>query len=45
MVKGKETFYFQHDYEPTSDPKMQALVGEYGAAGYGVSWSIIEMLH
>lgn len=45
MVKGKETFYFQHDYEPTSDPKMQAFVGEYGAAGYGVYWRIIEMLH
>jgi hypothetical protein len=45
MVKGKETFYFQHDYEPTSDPKMQAFIGEYGATGYGVYWRLIEMLH
>lgn len=42
---SKDTFYFPHDYEPTSDPKIQALLGEFGAAGYGVFWRIIEMLH
>jgi len=42
---SKETFYFQHDYEPTSDPKIQALLSEYGGLGYGVFWRIIEMLH
>jgi len=42
---GKETFYFSHDYEPTSDPKIQALLGEFGAVGYGVYWRIVEMLH
>jgi len=42
---GKEAFYFSHDYEPTGDPKLQALVGEFGAVGYGVFWRIIEMLH
>ena len=41
----KETFYFSHDYEPTSDPKIQALIGEFGASGYGIYWRIIEMLH
>ena len=41
----KESFYFPHDYEPTSDPKIQALIGEYGATGYGVFWRIVEMLH
>ncbi len=41
----KETFYFQHDYEPTSDPKISALLAEYGAEGYGIYWRIIEMLH
>lgn len=42
---SKEAFYFSHDYEPTGDPKLQALVGEFGAVGYGVFWRIIEMLH
>jgi hypothetical protein len=42
---SKDCFYFPHDYDPTGDPKMQALIGEYGAAGYGIYWRIIEMLH
>lgn len=42
---AKDTYYFPHDYEPTSDPKIQALIGEYGAAGYGLYWRVVEMLH
>lgn len=42
---AKETYYFQHDYEPTSDPKIQALLGEFGGVGYGIFWRIVEMLH
>jgi hypothetical protein len=42
---NKETFYFPHDYEPTSDPKIQALLGEYGGMGYGVFWRVVEMMH
>lgn len=42
---AKETFFFPHDYEPTSDPKIQALLGEYGGLGYGIYWRIVEMLH
>ena len=42
---SKEAFYFPHDYEAIGDPKLQALVGEFGAVGYGVFWRIIEMLH
>ena len=41
----KDTYYFQHDYNPTSDPKIQALIGEHGAVGYGLYWRIVEMLH
>ena len=41
----KDTYYFSHDYNPTSDPKIQALIGEYGAVGYGLYWRIVEMLH
>ena len=26
----KEAFYFPHDYEAMGDPKLQALVGEFG---------------
>ena len=42
---SKESYYFAHDYEPTSDPKIGALLAEYGAEGYGIYWRIIEMLH
>lgn len=42
---AKETYYFSHDYNPTSDPKIQALIGEHGAIGYGIYWRIVEMLH
>ena len=41
----KETFYFSHDYSCTNDPKIQALLGRYGAKGYGIYWRIVEMLH
>jgi Domain of unknown function (DUF4373) len=41
----KETYYFSHDYEPTGDPKMQAMIGNYGSCGYGIFWRIVEMLH
>jgi hypothetical protein len=41
----KEAYYFSHDYEPTGDPKIQALLGEYGGLGYGVFWRVVEMLH
>jgi len=41
----KETYYFSHDYSCINDPKIQALVGKYGAKGYGIFWRIVEMLH
>jgi uncharacterized protein YdaU (DUF1376 family) len=42
---NKDTFWFPHDFEPTSDPKIAALIGQYGAAGYGFYWRIVEMMH
>lgn len=42
---AKDTYYFSHDYDPTGDPKMAAMIGEYGAIGYGIFWRIVEMLH
>tara|TARA_B110000908_G_C10237223_1_gene444043 strand:+ start:165 stop:881 length:717 start_codon:yes stop_codon:yes gene_type:complete len=41
----KETYYFSHDYSCINDPKIQALVGKYGATGYGIFWRLVEMLH
>ncbi len=42
---SKETFYFSHDYNARSDIKIQALLVEHGAVGYGVYWIIVEILH
>lgn len=42
---NKDTFWFPHDYEPTGDPKIQALIGDFKAEGYGIYWRIVEMLH
>ena len=42
---AKEAYYFSHDYDPTGDPKMGAMLGEYGGMGYGCFWRIVEMLH
>ena len=42
---GKETYYFQHDFTPTQDPKIQALLSEHKAPGYGLFWYLIELLH
>lgn len=42
---AKDTYYFSHDYEPTSDPKIGALLAKYGGLGYGIYWRIVEMLH
>jgi hypothetical protein len=42
---AKNTFYFQHDYNCSSDPKIQALLYKYGSSGYGIYWRIVEMLH
>jgi len=37
--------YFSHDYNASNDPKIMALIYDHGAAGYGIYWVIIEMLH
>lgn len=41
----KEVYYFPHDYEANNDPKILALIGAFGAAGYGIYWRLIELLH
>ena len=42
---SKETFYFSHDYNARNDIKIQALLADQGAVGYGVYWIIVEILH
>lgn len=41
---AKDPYYFTHDANAFSDPKIQAMVKKYGVAGYGMFWIIIERL-
>ena len=41
----KETYYFSHDYNARSDPKIINLQIKHGMQGIGCYWSIIEMLY
>lgn len=41
----KERFYFTHDFNARSDPKLQAVLVELGAAGLGIFWCVIEQLY
>lgn len=38
-------YYFQHDYNPTTDAKIQAMLSVYGDWGYGLFWRMVEMMH
>lgn len=37
--------YFQHDYYSRNSLQMKALLKDYKAAGYGIFWAIVEVLH
>ena len=37
--------YFQHDTDATNDPKITALISEFGGLAYGIFWRIVELLH
>lgn len=41
----KESFYFPHDYNAISDPKMTLLLLEGGLSAVAIYWIIIELLH
>jgi len=41
----KDTFYFPHDYNTRSDPKVKLLLFKHGMTGLGIFWSIIEDLY
>jgi len=44
MTHMKDTYYFSHDSNARSDPKILALRSVYGIEGYGRFWILIEML-
>jgi uncharacterized phage protein (TIGR02220 family) len=41
----KEVYYFSHDSNAHRDPKCSALISDFGSAGYGLYWAIVEILH
>ncbi|PVD50806.1 hypothetical protein DC498_17695 [Terrimonas sp.] len=41
---AKDAFWFKHDSNASADPKMVALVAQYGMAGKGMYWTLIEIL-
>lgn len=43
-TKSKDTYYFSHDSNALSDPKILSMRCDYGLEGYGLYWAIIEML-
>lgn len=42
---AKDTFYFPHDYNARSDPKIKKLIRKHGFVGYGIYWAIVEDLY
>ncbi|HEX2868651.1 MAG TPA: Lin1244/Lin1753 domain-containing protein [Ignavibacteriales bacterium] len=40
----EDAIYFQHDSNARRDPKIIALIADYGFEGYGRFWAIIEFL-
>lgn len=41
---AKEAYYFSHDCNAQSDPKIMLLIDKYGMEGYGTYWALIEKL-
>lgn len=41
---SKDAYYFPHDYNAKDDPKCERLLYEMGQEGYGIFWTLIEVL-
>lgn len=41
----KKVAYFRHEYAARRDPKMVEVVEEFGLAGIGFFWGLVEFLH
>lgn len=44
MANNKDVYYFSHDANALSDPKILSMRCDYGFESYGLYWAIIEML-
>jgi hypothetical protein len=44
MPVGKKCYYFSHDSNARTDPKMKDMITDYKAQGYGAFWAIIESM-
>jgi hypothetical protein len=42
---SKDSYYFSHDYNARSDPKIKRLISKHGMMGYGLYWGIVEDLY
>jgi uncharacterized protein YdaU (DUF1376 family) len=42
---NKKSFYFSHDYNSRSDPKLMKLSMRMGMEGLGIYWCLVEMLY
>jgi hypothetical protein len=40
----KDAYWFRHDSNATTDPKMMALLRAHGWEGYGLFWRIVELM-
>jgi hypothetical protein len=41
----KDRYWFRHDYYSRNDDKIEAMLLEFGATGYGLYWCLVERLH
>lgn len=39
------SYYFTHDYNSRTDPKIKKLLSKHGMAGYGIFWAVVEDLY
>ena len=43
-MSKRDTFYFPHEYNAKDDPKCERLIWEVGMEGYGMFWTLLEVL-
>ena len=43
-MSKRDTFYFPHEYNAKDDPKCERVIWEMGMEGYGMFWTLLEVL-
>lgn len=43
-MKNKDKYYFSHDSNALSDPKIIIMRADYNLEGYGLFWALLEMM-